>query len=578
MPEAVNAKELDLHWTEEDIELGIPSEGVCYKNLDELSKCIAGVKDTVVKINLDNQPALKQIPPVLGECKLLEELDISHTEITEIPDFLFSLPNLRSLSCCCNRLAEPPKSFSKANKLENLHIRINEGWAFPDEITKLPELNTLSVDLYKNTALPDSLGNLKKLETLTLSLKYKEGDSKPLPSSLSGHDTLKKVSIISFFFKEKTHDLNKTAALLSSCPKLESLLLSGLKVDGTQEALSKLTGLKELELRHLHVNGNTFTSISTLTKLERLAILGREFKINKMPDIFNSLPELRIFSFSGNYVRDLPPSIYTLKNLTELEIDSAGITAIDEKIGNLKNLKKIHFQDNALEALPESIFTLPHLAILNIEDNLIVQQELMTINEKLIDLHKKEQTFDFFYSGQGFNHKIKRLRSISGAEEMDIETYYKYCLEAVSEDPHAIQYVDKDKLKNNQHYYAVLCAAAVNKSCFALEYINIETLGHSSYFGVCIQAAKSYNIGHVFKHIKDELLNDIEYTKVCIEAALHNNSADFLSQINIKRFRREDYERICWVSILHNPATISKMDKPTDELRKLAEKYTAKSA
>ncbi|MDR2942659.1 MAG: hypothetical protein LBV17_08740 [Treponema sp.] len=575
MPEtASNPKELDLHWTEEDSELGIPSEGVYCKNLDDLSKRIADVKETVVKINLDNQPALKQIPPVLGDCKFLEKLDISHTEITEIPDFLFSLPNLRALSCCCSKIAKPPKGLSKAKKLENLHIRINEGWDFPDEIISLPELTTLTIDLYKNTALPEEIGNLKKLETLTMFLKYKEEDSSPLPKSLSRHDSLKKISIHSFFNKEKNYDLNKTTELLAECPNLESLLLSGLKIEGEKETLARLDGLKELDLRHLHVDENIFNMIYTLSRLEKLVIMGREFKIDKIPDIFESLPELRIFSFSGNFVRDLPPSIYTLKNLAEMEIDSAGIVTIDEKISGLKNLKKFHFQDNALETLPESLFTLPNLAILNIEDNLIVQKELIKINENLINLHKKGQKVHFFYKGQGVNYKIKRLRSINGAGETDIETYYKYCMEAVLEDHHAIQYIDKNKLKNNQHYYGALCAAAVNKNCFALEYINSETLGHSSYFNVCMQAAKSSNIGHVLKYIKDELLNDIEYTKVCIEAALHNDSANFLSQINSKRFSREDYERVCWVSVLHNPATIAKMDNPTAELRKLAEKQS----
>jgi Leucine-rich repeat (LRR) protein len=572
MPETtINPKELDLHWTEEDSELGIPSEGVYCKNLDDLSKRIDAVKETVVKINLDNQPALKQIPPILGQCISLERLNISHTEITEIPDFLFSLPNLRYLSCCCNRITKPPKGLSKAQKLENLHIRINDGWAFPDEITGLPELTTLTVDLYKDIALPKSIGNLKKLETLTLFLKYKEESFTLLPGSLSGHGALKKVSINSFFNKEKSLDFNKTAALLASCPNLESLVLSGLKIDGGQEILSKLAGLKELELRHLHVDGNIFTMISALSKLEKLVILGGEFNINKMPDIFQNMQELRIFSFSGNFVHDLPPSIYTLKNLTDIEIDSAGIAAVDEKIGGLKNLKKFHFQDNALETLPEALFTLPNLAILNIEDNLIVQKELIKINENLINLHKKGQKIEFFYKGQGVNHKIKRLRSLNSAEETDIETYYKYCLEAISEDPHAIQYINRDKLKKYQHYYAVLCAAAVNKSCFALEYMDIGSLGHSSYFNVCMQAAKSSNIGHVFKYIRDDLLNDIEYIKVCIEAALHSTSADFLSKINAKRFSREYYERICWVSVLHNPATIFNMEKPTVELKKLAD-------
>jgi len=241
MPETVNnTKELDLHWTEEDSELGIPSDGVYCKNLDDLSKRIATVKETVVKINLDNQPALKQIPPILGECKLLEEIDISHTDLTEIPDFLFSLPNLRSLSCCCNRISKPPQGFSKAKKLENLHVRINEGWDFPEEITDLAELKTLTVDLYKNIPLPETLGKLKKLETLILSLKYKDVDSKPLPKSLSGHGALKKVSITSFFNKEKSYELNNTAELLVSCPKLESLILSGLNLTADRELFISL--------------------------------------------------------------------------------------------------------------------------------------------------------------------------------------------------------------------------------------------------------------------------------------------------------------------------------------------------
>jgi len=572
MPETnINTKELDLHWTEEDSELGIQSDGVYCKNLDDLSKHIEKVKDTVVKINLDNQPALKQIPPVLGECKLLEDIDISHTDITEIPDFLFDLPNLRSLSCCCSRISKPPTGLSKAKNLENLHIRVNNHWTFPDQITELTELKTLTIDLYKNLDLPEKLENLKKLETLTLSLKYKDGDSKPLPQSISGHSALKKVSISSFFNKEKTYDLKKTAAIIASCPNLESILLSGLKIEGGQEAFSKLTGLKELELRHLHIDGNIFTMISTLAKLEKLVIMGGEFNVDKIPDIFTNMPELRIFSFSGNFVHELPPSIYTLKNLTDIEIDSAGIAAISEKIGVLKNLKKIHIQDNVLEALPESIFTLPNLATLNIEDNLIVQKELIKINENLINLYKKKgQKIEFFYKGQGSNHKVKHLRSINNAAGVDVETYYKYCIEAVNEEPNAIQYVDKNKLDNNQHYYAAICEVAVSKSCFALEYVNIEALGHSTYFNVCMQAAKSSNIGHVFKYIKDELLNDKDYIKVCIEAALHNESEVFLSKINTKRFSREDYERICWVSVLHNPATISQMNNPTTEIKKIA--------
>jgi len=566
MPETIaNVDELDLHWKDAEPDLDIASEGLCCKNMDEIIKRIDEVKSTVKKINLNNQHAMTEVPSVLKECELLEELNISHTEITVIPLFVFALPNLRSLSCCCRKLPAPPSGLEKAKKLEKLHIRINEGWHFPKELTSLQELKTLIIDIYTAAAFPNDLGTLKKLENLTLYIKYETGDVQNLPASFSKHPALKNIDIGDHIFKNhKKFDLEKNAHILSSCPALESLTLSGFTVKN-HKGLSHLTGLRKLELRHLITEGNIFDSIAALKNLEKLDILGSEFKITELPDIFENFKELRSLSFAGNFVKNLPPSIYNLTKLTTLEICSTGITALDEKIGNLKELEKLHVYDNLLEKLPDAIYSLPRLTVLDIEENIFRQQEIDAIKQRL-----DTQRVEFLFDRQGRRRFVKKLRALKDSEETDLSTYCKHCLAAVNENPRALKYVNKSKL--GDRYYAELCLLAVKKTCYALKDIDPVTLGKPYYFFICIEAAKRSEKTRILKSIKDDLLSDAEYIQICIEAALHNTYADFLENVNHKRLAREAYERICWVAILRLPSTISKMVNPTEELRSLAEK------
>jgi hypothetical protein len=575
-------EELDLHWTEEDADLGIHSDGVFCENMGEITARISEVKDTVKKINLNNQLSLTEVPAVLGSCLLLEELNISHTKLKEIPDFLFELPRLRSLSFCCNALWQFPKSISNAQKLERLHVRINKGWDFPKEICSLENLKILTVDLYSSSDLPHNMGEMRNLEELILVAKYDEGAVPSLPKSFKGHDALKKLMVHDPFHKtRKDFDLDSAAHILSSCGALETLKLSGVAVGKGHRALSSLKNLKELELRHLIVEGdeNIFKSVSSLHNLEKLDVWGSEFKINEIPDIFAGLKELLSFSFAGNIVLELPPSVYSLDKLVSLEIGSTGISAIDEKIGNLKTLERLQLYDNILERLPASVFSLPRLKILNIEENVFNPREIAAIKETLKALAAKGQKVEFLFDGQGHRQMVKRLRALRNVDRMDTAVYGKYCYNAALENPYSIKYIDKDKLKNTKFYFDA-CTAAVKKNCFALENVDMETLGKQHYFNVCMEASCSHEIGNAFNLIRQDALTDSEYIQVCISAALHNRSNAFLEYFNneafSKRFSREIYERLCWAAVLHYPPVISKMVNPTKELHDLAVKLAKK--
>jgi Leucine-rich repeat (LRR) protein len=569
--ENTNINEIDLHWTNEDPDLGIAPEGVRCKDMGEVIQRISAVKDTVKKINLNNQPALTEIPSILKECKLLEEIDISRTRITEIPAFLFTLPNLRSLSCCCRELSSPLTGLAKAEKLQTLNFQINENGVFPDEITALHELKVLDIGLYSNAVLPENFGNLKKLEDFSLSLYY-HGETAPgLPASFEKHPALRKLGISDHIYKNhKTFDLAKAAQILASCPAFKSLVLSSLGIGQGHKNLSLLTGLKELELRHLLVEGNIFDSITTLNNLEKLDIWGSELKLTALPDIFGKFKELRTFSFAGNFIKTLPPSVYGLDKLTTLEIGSTGLSALDDKIGTLQNLEKIHVFDNLLETLPEAVFTLPRLAVLDIQENIIRQKDIAAIREKISALGGSGQKIELMDEGQGHRLMLKKLRALENIAAMEPAVYYKHCLDAVNEDPHTIKFADKKKLQGN--FYAGLCLAAAKKSCFALEDIDPKMMDRGLYFRVCVEAAKNPDIGHAFRFINVELLSEYEYIQVCLEAALHNIYADFLNWVNAERLSRSDYERICWAAILHHPAAITSMIEPTEELRQLAAK------
>ncbi|MCL2800960.1 MAG: hypothetical protein FWD28_04300 [Treponema sp.] len=568
--------ELDLHWVDDDPDLFIEPEGVYCKDIDEIIKRITEVKDTVTKINLDNQHSLKEIPVILSECTLLEDLNISHTEITEIPDFLFTLPALRSLSCCCSKLSGFPRGLLKAQNLEYLHIRINIKWVIPEELASLKNLKTVIFDLYSDSALPKKLGTLPNLEDFSIYIKYDEGSVPLIPDSFNNHPSLKKISIHEPFLRNrKTLNLEHTLKTLSSCKKLESLKLGGFIINNEHQKLSKLINLKELELRHLIADGDIFKSITGLQNLEKLCIWGSEQKITALPDIFSNFPNLHLFSFAGNFITELPHSFYKLEKLTSIEIGSTGISVIDNNIGNLKNLESVHLYDNMLSALPDTIFDLPNLTVLNIEENLFKQKESQEIKQKIKELSGSGKKIELLDERQGHRYMVKKLRTLKNITEMDPFIYYKHCLDAVNENPFSLKYADKEKL-NGTNYYAELCIGAVRKNCFVLEIIDPKMLTKSHYFHICLEAAKSRESRHIFKLINETLLTDDEYIQVCLEAALHNKSEDFLVYLNkgsfMYRFGRTIYERICWAAVLHYPPVIKNMIEPTKEIYDIVEK------
>ncbi|KAG6831276.1 hypothetical protein H0H92_011786 [Tricholoma furcatifolium] len=89
---------------------------------------------------------LGALPPVLGVCERLEELNIAFNPLRVLPVFLADLINLRVLIADSTGINTLPDSLVNLDKLHTISVRKNKFNALPSWLCLLPSLKTLCVD------------------------------------------------------------------------------------------------------------------------------------------------------------------------------------------------------------------------------------------------------------------------------------------------------------------------------------------------------------------------------------------------------------------------------------------------
>jgi hypothetical protein len=81
-------------------------------------------------------------------------------------------------------------------------------------------------------------------------------------------------------------------------------------------------------------------------------------------------------------LRNLPPEIEYLEQLTELYLDNTAITEFPENFKKLTNLRKISYKNGALSRIPPAFLVLPKLQTLDLANNQItfIPKEICTMN------------------------------------------------------------------------------------------------------------------------------------------------------------------------------------------------------
>ncbi|GGF23348.1 leucine-rich repeat domain-containing protein [Flavobacterium limi] len=145
-----------------------------FKKFPEEILSIPGLEELFLNNgNEDNKQCITEIPDSISQLKNLKKLDLTNNPIGKVPAAVFELENLEYLSIASIGISSVPNEIKKLKKLKQLVIH---GWApagrnennfekFPSVISELLTLETLqtSLGLLNNPEVLSSLINLKKV-------------------------------------------------------------------------------------------------------------------------------------------------------------------------------------------------------------------------------------------------------------------------------------------------------------------------------------------------------------------------------------------------------------------------------
>jgi internalin A len=98
-----------------------------------------------------------------------------------------------------------------------------------------------------------------------------------------------------------------------------------------------------------------------------------QMDLRELPPEIGNITNLTALHLNNNYLRALPDSIGNLTNLTFLDLNFNQLDFLPESIGKLTNLNSLHFISNQLREFPESIRNLPNITSLHFSENYYIR-------------------------------------------------------------------------------------------------------------------------------------------------------------------------------------------------------------
>lgn len=258
-------------------------------------------------------------------------LNLSDSNINELPEELFQFKNLQYLNLSTNRFKDKEKLFDDLAKLPNLIIlELNRCYlrALPDNINKLKGLQMLSLSFNDFRVINESLGELTSLKYLNLG---SNGKLRDLPKSIGNLRCLQMLNV-------SPNGLNRLRDELANCHQLVSIVGNAGTIKSLPKEMGGLINLKYVNLVANRIN-ELPKSIGELSSIEDLSLGSNDIRI--LPNSFSNLTTLKSFSVEYNRFKEFPIQVLGLNNLNNLWLHNNAFKEIPVELAKMKNIKRV---------------------------------------------------------------------------------------------------------------------------------------------------------------------------------------------------------------------------------------------
>ncbi|TAE68409.1 MAG: GTP-binding protein [Oscillatoriales cyanobacterium] len=361
---------------------------------------------------------LEELPPEIGKCTQLEKLvlgkydeekqQVLGNKLTEFPDVVLQLTNLKILSLRNNQITYIPEAIAQLSNLTKLNLWNNQITSISEAIGQLSNLTRLNLSHNQITSIPEAIAQLSNLAELDLS----DNQMAQIPDALAKLcealvqlPNLTKLLLRNNQIAQVPDALAKLYEALVQLPNLTRLDLSSNQIAQIPDALCQLFNLTGLILYNNQIT-QIPDAIGQLSKLTML-FLNRN-QISEIPEVIAQLSNLKQLSLGWNQITEIPEVIAQLSNLTELYLWNNQITVIPEAIAQLSNLTELDIGDNQITFIPDAIDQLSNLIKLDLENNQIanIPECLETLSKlERLDLRRNPLPISPEVLGIGQNYK-----------------------------------------------------------------------------------------------------------------------------------------------------------------------------
>ena len=358
-----------IHSIPEDI-LKLDLKKFCFGGnpLDEFPTFLDRLVVNLEEIDLSTS-FLEGIPSVIQKSRGLKKLRVNDNCIEQFPE-IDSFKNLEKLEMKENPVQQLPDAFRSAQALRVIDMSSTNLQEIPPQILHLPKLERLTMINCALETLPDDWKECLSISQLDLS----ENLLSTLPASIAQLQKLVKLDL-------KSCCLQEFPKVLLQMNTLHTINLE-------QNLIPELpNNFQALNLKKLNAANNLLYDLSdALSANTHLIDLDMSSnRITKFPPVIFKLHNLKHLKMDDNLIASLPQNWQGLDIVT-LSLKNNPLMNIDNLFHELQSAVNLNLQNCLLEEIPGNISSAVRLTTFDISDNKIKSSGIKTLPSNVINL------------------------------------------------------------------------------------------------------------------------------------------------------------------------------------------------